>query len=188
MTEDKNVPHVPGDKWGTLDITRLFGADNGDRVRIKLTGQDGRRIAQGELSLINFAKAVMGTGAIPIRLTYLKDDAPQRDGGDEKRQGDEFNGDSDHEGHRRSPVVLMPKPTDRPVNDGLNAQGDARAALFDTVRGEGATHPSELLQNVGEIFGTLHVEQVKGTIPPVLEPVPGERGLYRGLQDGFDVT
>lgn len=54
---------------GTLDIVRMYGAQNGDAVRIRISDHEEGRIVQAELSLVDFAKAVMGTGAIPLEIT-----------------------------------------------------------------------------------------------------------------------
>ena len=48
-----------------LEIQRIYGADAGEIVRVRVLG-DGRKLVHFELSLHDFARAVMGTSGIPV--------------------------------------------------------------------------------------------------------------------------
>jgi len=50
-----------------LNIARIFGTQDGDIVRVTVLG-DGRKLVHFELSLHDFAKAVMGTSAVPVKV------------------------------------------------------------------------------------------------------------------------
>jgi hypothetical protein len=67
---------IPNKFSGALDISRFAAHDDGpDIIRIRVTdGTAAGRLIQFELSINDFARAVMGTGHVPVMV----DDVPMR--------------------------------------------------------------------------------------------------------------
>jgi hypothetical protein len=70
--------NVPSQFPGALDIARYAAHDDGpDIIRVRVTdGSAAGRLIQFEMSINDFARAVMGTSHVPV----LVDDVPMRRG------------------------------------------------------------------------------------------------------------
>ena len=57
-------------------ISRMFGADEGKLVRID--ARDGSRLlGRVEISVEDFALAIMGLGAVPAKFSTMRDSGPR---------------------------------------------------------------------------------------------------------------
>ncbi len=70
------VRNVPKQFLGALDIARYAAHDDGpDIIRVRVTdGSAAGRLIQFELSINDFARAIMGTGHVSVMV----DDVPMR--------------------------------------------------------------------------------------------------------------
>lgn len=68
-------PRLPRPKFpGVMDIARFSDHDDGpDIIRIRVTdGTAAGRLIQFELSINDFARGIMGSGAIPVMIDGVK--------------------------------------------------------------------------------------------------------------------